>query len=221
MGMNVKKMLLLVSAVVALVAFAAPAAAQAAYWYTDPGEGLLGTEEEKLTFDGTGELSTTVTGVTIGPAVVHLHGDIWNDFTTEMGEGAITDFVITAPAGGIPTNLPGCTATTATNNTTDAEGNPFEEWPITLSTPVEEGKPAGVAISNITYTDHFNHQCQTFGLPATLPVAGTLTGSISSGSDCILFVAAGDLQTENGSDDVATNGEVCLTDPGGGQLTAR
>jgi hypothetical protein len=222
--MTIKKMLLLVSAMAAIAAFTAPAAAQAAYWYTDhlPSgpETLLGNEEEALTVDGTGELSSTVTGVITGPAVVHFHGDIWNDFTTQMGEGAITDFVITAPVGGIPTNLPGCSAT-ATNSTTDAEGNPLEEWPITLSTPVEPGQPAGVAISNVTFTNHYNHQCQTFGLPATAPAAGTVTGSIASGSDCIRFVNAGDLETENGLDTVAINGEVCVTDPGGGKITAR
>jgi hypothetical protein len=208
--MTIKKMLLLVSAVAALVAFAAPAAAQAADWHTDPGGKKLGSEEEKQTFDGTGELSSTVTGVVTGPAVVHVHGNLWNG---AHGEGEVTEFKITVPEGGIPTNLPGCSATAATNST---EGEGGAIWPITMT------KKEAIHIEEVTFTNHYNHQCQTFGLPATAPAHGTATGSYTNATGCMDFVNAGSLTTEDGLDDVALNGEVCLTDPGvaGGKYTA-
>ncbi|HSK49695.1 MAG TPA: hypothetical protein VK889_04275, partial [Solirubrobacterales bacterium] len=177
--MTIKKMLLLLSAVAAFAAFAAPAAQAESWWTTDPGDVVLGDENSPTTFTGTGELSTT-RGFTTGPAEVHVHGFLWN--CPEHGEGVIDVLEITAPEGGIPTTLPGCTATQATNNTEIGA-----EWSLTLETEAE----SAIEISGITFTNHYSKFCQeTSPLPATVPATVDVKGTYNIDTGCIEFLNA-------------------------------
>jgi hypothetical protein len=208
--------LLLVGATSALVAFGPAVTAEAApLWYLDPGEVQLGEEEEAGTVAGTGSLSWTVSGVVTGPAVSHVHGYSWNIPWTNSSFGFWSHVTIT---GNIPTNLPGCAATVTTSATEGGEGRE-EEWSVSLTDPGEEGGSAGVEIGNATFTFDYNHQCQTFGLPAELEVSGTMTGVYTNASGCIDFANAGDLKSESAGTAVAVNGEICLSDGEGGTYT--
>ncbi|HSK38779.1 MAG TPA: hypothetical protein VK943_03340 [Arenibaculum sp.] len=200
--MTIKKMLLLLSAVAAFTAFAAPAAKAESWWTTDPGGGVLPGPGNPTTFTGTGDLSTT-RGFTTGPAEVHVHGFLWNG--PEHGEGVIVGLDITGP---VPTTLPGCTAE-ATNNTEIGA-----EWSLTLETEAE----SAIEIEDATFTNHYSQFCQeTYKLPATVPATGDVTGTYNNETRCIEFVNDEGLAVEGtgGTAKIALNGEVCLHEEGG------
>ncbi|HSK49694.1 MAG TPA: hypothetical protein VK889_04270 [Solirubrobacterales bacterium] len=176
------------------------------WWTTDPGGEVLPGPENPTTFTGSGELSST-RGFTTGPAEVHLHGFLWNG--PEHGEGVIDVFEITVPEGGIPTTLPGCTVTGATNTTEIGA-----EWSLTLETEAE----SAIEISGITFTNHYSKFCQeTYKLPATVPVSGEATGTYNNETGCIEFENDEGLAVEGteGTLVFATNGTVCIHEEGG------
>lgn len=184
--MKIRKILLLASMALAAVALAAPAAQANDTWTTD-GEPIPG-EGNPTTVEVNGELSSTVLGVTTGPAVVHGHGDIWNG--ENMGEGKITKFTITGSLSVSPLPHP-CTATGTAN----------VPWSVTATT--------GVVDINAHFTNHYNATCQAFGLPATATAHGTATGTVEG--NCLNFVNAGDMTTSGGQA-VKLNGKVCMAD---------
>ncbi|HEY6730654.1 MAG TPA: hypothetical protein VI039_06475 [Solirubrobacterales bacterium] len=188
--MTIKKIVLLTSMALALVAFAAPAAqAENTTWYTDDTE--IGDISEPQTVEVHGELSSTL-GFKTGPAVVHGHGDIWNDPETNMGEGEITEFEIT----GELSVGPGLPETCKATGTADNLG-----WPITATTNVVDIEAA--------FENHYNAVCQALGFPKSVTASGIATG-VAEGN-CLNFVNAGDLETAAGGK-VLLNGQVCITD---------
>lgn len=197
--MTIKKMLLLASMALAVVAFAAPAAAQAnANWIT--GGNPIGDEDDPTTVSVHGELASKVGNFTTGPAVVHGHGLLWNSAASGMGEGEITSFTITGelPVQGQPD--PRCQATGTTAEL---------PWPVTATTPTEAGKPYEVDI-DAHFTNDYNSFCQALGFPATATAAGTAVGTVSG--NCLNFNSSGNMKTVPGGAPVALTGSVCITD---------
>jgi hypothetical protein len=192
--MTIKKLLLLASMALAVVAFAAPAA-QAESWFSDPGEVELGNEENATPITVAGELSSTANKFTTGPAVVHGSGSLWNDGTGHA-KGVITKFSITGELGvqGVP---PSCEVTGT------AEGLP---WVVTTTT----GKV--IDIKGAKFTNHYNHACQTFGFPATVTAEGTATGVLNE-AGAIVFNNAGDMTAAGGLVAVTLNGSVNVSGP--------
>lgn len=175
----IKKMLLVASAIAAFAAFAIPAAAQATEYHEFYHHGG-GTITEDTTIEGLAELTSVANGVfATGPAEVDIHGFVNNE--EGMGVGVLDIVHATAPETGIPTNLPGCVATSATTSTFEGTEGRAEEYPLTIETPDV------LVISNVTFTNHYNNVCQEkFGVPATVSATGSVTGTIIS-PECVEF----------------------------------
>src|SRR5689334_4324020 len=186
--MTIKKILMLASMALAVVAFAA----QANDTWTTDGEPIPGPLDP-TTVVVHGELSSKVGNFTTGPAVVHGHGDIWNG--EEMGEGQISNFTITgelAVGPGLPSS---CKATGTANNL---------PWSVTATT--------GVVDISAHFTNHYNAVCQSLGFPASATAHGTATGTVEG--NCLKFNNSGDMTTSGGAA-VALTGKVCITDAEG------
>lgn len=195
--MTIKRMLLLLSAMAAFVAFAAPAAQASGQFWTGTG-GPLGDETEAHTFEGSGFLSSSTGGLVTGPCEVHAHGFLWNG--AEMGEGYIDSFEITAthekPCKTNFTVSLNCVLATASSSASEA--NP---WPVTLTT---NGK---VDISNVTFTNRYTG-CEALGIPDNFPISagGTATGTAEN--EEITFVNAGHLKKHLDGGAVTIDGSV-------------
>jgi len=205
--MTIKKMTLLVSALAALVAFAAPAAASAhLQWYTDPGNTLLsGSHELHLA----GELSTSIpeTGFVEESCPVTFKGTASNSGTEEAAAGVINEGSVNG-GGECATNLSGlgCNVNQVGLNF-GANG-----WTLTTATPDH------VAIDSITFTQHYSARCQELGIPAEVPTAGSVEGTLTNnvgpnGEDCVSFEEAGGLAVEGGGPAVTLDGELCIALP--------
>jgi hypothetical protein len=180
-----KKMMLLAVSAAALVAFAVPAAAQANLTWSEAG-----------TIEGSGELtSTSQTGLVTGPAPVSFTAEV------EGSAGEVTSFVINEGKGGIPTNVPGCTAqgTTAALN-----------WGASLATPDT------MTIEDVTFVNHYTGaSCAVAGVPPSVPVAGDVTLTVTSGNsaDANPFNDNGVLKVEGTQIGVDITGQVSWTGP--------
>lgn len=201
-----KRMILLASALAALVAFVAPAAASAAApeWYTDPGDVTLAGQEE---IHIVGNLTSTA-GFGSGPCAVTFTGVAENE--NGMAGGAVT-------AGNINntescnTSLPGCTFIGHVNL------NGTNSWPIT---GVEITGEPGIEIREATFTNTYSSFCQsTYGVPAEVSATGTATGIVTTepnqnGESCVTFDNhPDDMVVENTTTAVDIDGEVCVTAP--------
>jgi hypothetical protein len=205
--MTIKKMMLFASALAALVAFAAPAAASAhLQWYTDPGNVLLEGEEE---LHVVGELSTSVpasglvnelcpvtftgTASNTGPEGA-AHG-VLNGGNVNEGEECATNV-----------SFAGCNVEEATLNFGTSG------WTLTTSTPDH------VTIDNATFTNFYTAGCAAFKIPHVVPASGSVEGTLTNnagpnGEDCISFEESTGLAVEGGGPAVTLDGEVCITLP--------
>ncbi len=203
--MTIKKMLMFASAIAALVAFAVPAVASAAEWYVDPGGNVANktTLNADTNVTGTGRLSFTAGGLESGPCNVDFAATI-----TNMGGNAkavINSFTITTPC---PTNLSflGCEVESASNNTEEGA-----EWGVST-----EGDTA--TIEGVSFTNHYNSACQGLGVPAEATAEGNAVGEIETGTGCIKFENAGELESAViGPGEL--NGQVCIGNMGTDVIT--
>lgn len=206
--MTIKKMMLLASALAALVAFAAPAAASAhLQWYTDPGDTLLsGTADLHIV----GNLSTSVpeTGLENKSCPVTFTGTASNSGPGGAAHGVIESGSVSGPC---ETNLSafGCNVESVTLNF-GANG-----WTVTTETPDH------VIIDNVTFTNHYSEACGAFEIPPAVPAAGSVEGTLTpepnaNNEDCVVFEEAGGMAVETLSGPgpaVTLDGEVCITQP--------
>jgi hypothetical protein len=185
--MITKKMLLLAVSAMALVAFAAPAAAQAnaPEWLTG-GVSIAGEDEIHVE----GELSSlSSTGLTTGPCNVTLTGTAKNE--NGMAAGSITGGTVSKPC---TTNKAGCEATDVTLNIGAG-------WAITGATVTGV---EGVEIIGASFTNHYN-SASACGLPvASVTASGTVTGIVTEGGECISL--------ENHKDDMSAFGGLVTVD---------
>jgi hypothetical protein len=202
MTMTIKKLLLLASMALAVLAFAAPAA-QAESWYSDPGEVELGNEEEATPVTAAGELSLTANGFTTGPGVVHWSGSFWNDGSGHA-KGVISSLQVTGELRIIPL-VSSCTATMTAENL---------PWVIT-TTPSKV-----VDLKHAQFTMHYNHVCQTLGFPATVTATGTATSVLNEAEE-IEFNNAGDMTAAGGLVPVTLNGSMSISGPEGETFTLK
>jgi hypothetical protein len=153
-----KKMMLLATAIAAIAAFVAPAAAQASLDWDSTG-----------TIEGSGKLgSLSTTGLESGPASVEFAGQVEEGSST----GSITEFNINGP---FSTNVTSCTAEGTVNEAT-------LPWEVHLETTDT------MTITNVTFINHYTGAgCAPAGVPSTVRVEGdvtlTLTGSNSADVD--------------------------------------
>jgi opacity protein-like surface antigen len=191
-----KKMLLLVGAAMALVAFSA-SAAQANQWYTDdvPGgeETLVGSTTasgDHLTLEG--ELATTNAAGTFrsGPCETEATVTLWNENGQATGE--VTTFNIFGPCG---TSVPGCNINEAITTT---------EFPWHIDVVGD-----AINITGAGFANKYNDGCTGLGIPPGVPLGGkgTATGEFNTTSHCIEFNRGGDLVGPLG--EVFIDGEVC------------
>jgi hypothetical protein len=182
--MTIKKMLVLLGAAMALVAFAAPAMAQA---------------EDKWSIEGESELTGTLTSTSGALAVtceVHAVVDFWNE-TTATAE--VTSFVITAATCKTTVDKFGCTIKTA--------GPIGAPWHVDVATG--EG---GINITEAGFFNEFTGtNCALVGIPAgvALPATGDATGTWNNATSCIDFNESGDLVGVKG--EVLLDGSVCAS----------
>jgi hypothetical protein len=171
-----KKILLLASMALALVAFAAPAAqAMAPEWYSEGN-----TLNEPAEFHIEGELSSVVpaTGLTSGPCEVTFTGTAFNE--NGMAGGAVEAIEIQEEC---ETNAPNCTVTPTVNI-------PEGGWKLTGITVTGT---TGVEIQGATFTNDYMGSCPL----AQASAAGTVTGIVTNGGSTISFEGhADDLKLE-------------------------
>jgi hypothetical protein len=212
--MTIKKMLMLVGAAMALVAFSAPAAqAEVPEWWihTEAGEETLQGQEE---LHIAGNLSWTVKlpngfNFQSGPCKVTFLGTAENVNGMAGGSVGAAGTTISNPC---PTNLPGCGVEEVTT-----AGFP---WSITGINVTGE---TGIEIATPTITNHYSAGCQALGLPKSFSVDGVATGILTeelneNGESCVtfdehqdhLFVEVGGVTTTTPVD---LDGEVCVTHP--------
>ena len=189
-----KKMLLLVGAAMALVAFSA-SAAQANQWYTDEGEtetivGASTTEGDELSLEG--ELAWTNKAGTFraGPCETTAEVTLWNENGQATGE--VNNFEIFQPCN---TSIPGCQVQEAITST------PFP-WHIDVFGDA-------VNITGASFVNTYNDGCTALGLPPGVPLGGkgTTTGEFNTESHCLEFNQAGDLVGPLGGTFI--DGEIC------------
>jgi hypothetical protein len=199
-----KKTMLLASMALAVVAFAAPAMAQAYdEWYTHVGEEEVtigNTTETGDLVEFTGSLSSkTTTNVINGPCVVHAQVLLWNEIVAPedaTATGEVTGFQITGPcdvtvpgSGTLPTAFCSVSATASVNTE-----NPWH---------VNVGPNTEISIEGANFTNHYTAGCQSIGFPAEAEASGTATGQGTAGG-CIVFNESGDF-----TEGVTISGEVC------------
>ena len=201
--MSIKKMMLLASALSAIVAFAAPAAASAHLeWYTDPGNvTLTGTAQAHFV----GELQTSVpaSGLVNEFCPVTFAGSASNN--ANGAHAFITEGSVETPC---PTNLSafGCEVEEVTFNLGE------NGWTLTTTTPDI------VQIHEVTFTNVNTAPCAAFGLPHEVSTAGTISGTLTAeagpeGEDCVDFNEEGGLKLEANNVNVRLEGQLCLALP--------
>jgi len=205
--MSIKKILLLASMALAVVAFAAPAAQAHPEWYLN--EETVEGEIEEVTLEGS---LSSVAAVTSGPCNVTFEGTVFNE--NEMAGGVIKKGTIQehCPVAGIP----GCSFTPTLEIGTG--------WKITGIT-VTEGLEA-IEIQNAAFDNHYNNVCQAVGLPATVTAQGTATGLVEQTGPgahrCVTFEGHKDhmkITFPPVESAVDIEGTVCITKPAGLTLT--
>lgn len=165
--MSIKKILLLVSMALAAVALAAPSAAQAdPRWFDEETEAFV-PEGFHANLHAEGELIFRFSnGIVIGPCQATIGGLAINE--NEMASGAVTNATTQQHC---PTPAPSCQATP----TLEDESLP---WEVTGTTELT-GFGEGLEIKGVTFTIDFNQQCQAFGFPPQIAIAGTATAITS------------------------------------------
>jgi hypothetical protein len=165
--MTITKILLLASLALAVVAFAAPAAAQAeAFWTTTegtvkgPGSGVAVEAEGAITsFFGFGTTAT-----------IRLEGEVWNG--EQDGEGSIeADVIGTGFVPGIPPSICQVHVTLV-----------GEPWSVTLTTDPEEDagtNDATVDLGEVGFVNHYSHGCPTV-TGGKIPTKGAATGTVTA-----------------------------------------
>jgi hypothetical protein len=203
--MSFKKMMLLASALAALVAFAAPAAASAHLeWYvTETPEDVTLTGEQALHVEG--ELLTSVGapapfGVNQGPCQFTFTGTAFNG-----AEGAEAE-IETGSSTVSPTNP--CPSGFGAACSIENVGFGGFPWHVSTETPDT------VIIEEAEYTNTYSPGCTA--LPHEVTASGSLEGELTTvrnanGEDCINFVNAGPLFAS--TTPLYVNGEVCITQP--------
>lgn len=181
-----RKMLLVVSAMAALAAFAMPAAAQAEEWHVN---GKAQTETKQTKF-GAG-ISETIFGFTVG---IEIYFYMSTDNISSTANGA----VVSAERFPQSTNLPGCAVELATNSTEASE-----TWPV-----MGTGEH-GISISNIEVTNYYSSGCAKYGIPSETTHVGTLTATYNNETECLEMEKAGDLTTTGGGVPVLYSGQLC------------
>jgi hypothetical protein len=199
--MTIKKMLVLLGAAMALVAFAAPAVAQADQWYTDhEGQETLlgGSTAEADEVELTGDLTSTSGGLAV-TCTVHAIVDLWNENGAATGE--VTTFTITAPSCKSNIDKFGCTIKNA--------------GPIGLSWHVDvETGEGGIVITEAGFFNEYTGaNCALVGIPTgvQIPASGDATGTWNGTTHCIDFNESGDLEGAKG--EVILDGSICGTSP--------
>jgi len=202
------KKMILTSALAALVAFAAPAAASAHLgWYES-------ASPEDVTLEGNAELhlvgelaTSTPTGFVEELCPVTFSGVASNTGPEGAAHGVLTGGNING-GGGCETNLSpfGCNVEEVSLNF-GANG-----WTLTTATPDH------VTIDNITLTNHWSAACQAFGFPPTVSTTGSIEGTLTNnagpnGEDCVSFEEAEGLAVEGGGPAVTVDGELCISLP--------
>jgi hypothetical protein len=169
----IKKTMLLASMALALIAFAAPAAAQAdAFWTTTAG--TVGGEGEGVPVETEGAITTSYGGLNTS-APVRIEGEVWNG---AHGEGSIEATAGVGFVPGIPTSI--CTVAVTLVG---------EPWSLTLTTDTEPGSDTNDAtldMSEVGLIKHFSHGCFTASgglIPATVAVTGAMTATASTNGD--------------------------------------
>jgi hypothetical protein len=199
--MTIKKMLVLLGAAMALVAFAAPAVAQADQWYTDHEgqETLLGSSTaEADEVELTGSLKSTSGGLSVN-CTVHAIVDLWNENGAATGE--VTSFTITATTCVTNVDGLGCTIKNA-----GAENLP---WHVDVETGAN-----GIIITEAGFFNEFTGtNCALVGIPTGVHIsaAGDATGTWNTSTHCIDFNESGDMEGAKG--EVLLDGSVCGTSP--------
>ena len=203
--MSIKKMVLLASALAALVAFAAPAAASAHLeWYVsaEPEDVTL-TSPAEAHFVGELQTSVPASGLVNEFCPVTFAGAASNN--ANGAHAFITEGSVETPC---PTNLSafGCEVEEVTFN--------FGEngWTLTTTTPDI------VEIHEVTFTNVYTPPCANFGVPHEVSAKGTVTGTLTNevgpkGEDCVDFNEEGGLKLEANGANVRLEGQVCLTLP--------
>jgi hypothetical protein len=185
--MTLKKMLLLASAVMALVAFAAPAAASADQWYTDPGEVLIGGSGAKDDVTLTANLTFTQGSISVGACVASITAELWNAGGVATGE---TIGIWIAPG-------PGCVVKVGGTPICNIENVEIGAGHVNTS-------GAAIDIESVFFFDKFSEGC---AIGQEGGAEGTLTGTWEAGGHCIVFNEDGDLQNESG--EVTVDGTLC------------
>jgi hypothetical protein len=185
--MTLKKMLLLASAVMALVAFAAPAAASADQWHTDPGNVLIGgaTEPDHATL--TGNLTFTQGPISFGACATTATADLWNEGGVATGE---TISVAITPGPGCVVKVGG---TTICN---------IEEF--TVGTGHINTSGTAIEIEKAFFIYELSGGCPLAELAGA---SGTLTGTWEEGGHCLVFNNSGGLKNPNG--EFKVDGTLC------------
>lgn len=207
--MSIKKMMLLASALAALVAFAAPAAASAHLeWYES------GTPD--VTLEGTatahfvGNLQTSVpSGLVNESCPVTFVGKASNN--ANGAHAFIEEGNVSTPC---PTNLSafGCEVAQVKFPALEEEGG-GGSWTLTTTTPDI------VQIHEVTFTNVYTEACAAFGIEHEVSAEGTVTGTLTNEAgpnkeDCVDFNETGGLKTETvPPEEVTIEGRVCLTLP--------
>ena len=194
-----KKMLLLVGAAMALVAFSA-SVAQANQWYTDD----LPSGPETLVGNSTangdvvklaGPLKTTNAAGTFvsGPCNTTAVVTLWNE--KEQATGEVNSFEIFGPC---KTSIPGCEIEEASASTA---------FPWHIDVVEDETNITGAGFAN-----KYNDGCTGLGIPPGVPLGGkgTATGEFDTTTHCIIFEHSGDLTGPLGA--VFIGGEICNED---------
>jgi hypothetical protein len=184
--MIIRKMLLLASMALAVVAFAAPAVAQAdAFWTTT--SGTVGGEGEGVNVEAGGFLTTSFGGLNTMSSL-RLEGIVWNG--AEHGEGSIEAEAAGGFVPGIPTSI--CTVAITLVG---------EPWGLTLTTDPEEDastNDATVDLGEVGFINHYSHGCITASggaIPTKAAATGTVTATASTDGDHVdlTFEATQDL----------------------------
>jgi hypothetical protein len=155
-----------------------------------------------------GELSTSIpeTGFVEESCPVTFKATASNSGPEGAAAGVINEGNING-GGECATNLSGFGC-----NVSDVGLSFGEGWTLTTATPDH------VAIDGITFTQHNNARCQELGIPAEVPTAGSVEGTLTSnvgpnGEDCVSFEEAGGLAIEGGGPAVTLDGELCIALP--------
>jgi hypothetical protein len=172
--MAMKKVLLLSCLALALIAFAAPAVAQAeAFWTTT--DGTVGGAEESVIVESEGELATFSAGFNTN-FLIRLEGEVRNGASD--GEGSIEAEASEGFVSGIPKAI--CAI----------EVIPVgEPWSVTLTTDKGDGAEtddATLDIEEMGLFFDFSHGCHTVSggfIPKESAITGTMKATAATNGD--------------------------------------